>query len=342
MLSYRFMCGYSAYDWNTMAMPRSAGGTSLTSSPPMYSSPAVMSSRPAIVRSSVDLPQPEGPTKTMNSPSRISRSMPSFGYGAALPVRHVRPGRSRRAPDRDARTTGSSMGNPGRLQRPELRYRSASAAGAGRRHGRSLDAGRAVVAQANDFIVPGHGTERVVDAAPVARASEHPIDFAAFCRGDHGVAAGHAGRRRAELGAVPGRQHPCRARTAAQAGVPAGEASLQDMLARHLREGRALHDFGRHNSVHLNDTHPALVPAELMRLLVDEHGLLGRGLGHHPQAVSYTNHTLMPEALETWAGAAVRGAAAAPPGNHLRDQPALPERGARPHPGDDDCASACR
>ena len=75
MLSYRFMCGYSAYDWNTIAIPRSAGGTSLTTLPPMDSVPPVMSSRPAMLRNRVDLPLPDGPTNTMNSPSRISRSM---------------------------------------------------------------------------------------------------------------------------------------------------------------------------------------------------------------------------------------------------------------------------
>ena len=62
-----------------------------------------------------------------------------------------------------------------------------------------------------------------------------------------------------------------------------------------------LRDFGRDNAVHLNDTHPALAPAELMRLLLDVHGLgwdaAWQVVG---QATSYTNHTLMPEALETW------------------------------------------
>ena len=56
-----------------MAMPRSAGATSLTSLPSMARSPAVMSSSPAIIRSSVDLPQPEGPTNTTNSPSLMSQ-----------------------------------------------------------------------------------------------------------------------------------------------------------------------------------------------------------------------------------------------------------------------------
>ena len=62
-----------------------------------------------------------------------------------------------------------------------------------------------------------------------------------------------------------------------------------------------LRDFGRDNVVHLNDTHPALAPPELMRLLLDEHGLpWDEAWAVTREAVSYTNHTLMPEALETW------------------------------------------
>ena len=55
-----------------MAMSRSLGSTSFISLSPMYSSPPVISSRPAIIRRVVDLPQPEGPTSTMNSLSAIS------------------------------------------------------------------------------------------------------------------------------------------------------------------------------------------------------------------------------------------------------------------------------
>ncbi len=56
-----------------MAMSRSFGAFSLTRSPPMRSSPSVMSSRPAIMLSAVDFPQPDGPTRMMNSPSAISK-----------------------------------------------------------------------------------------------------------------------------------------------------------------------------------------------------------------------------------------------------------------------------
>src|SRR2546430_4192315 len=59
-----------------MAMSRSFGGTSLTTSPSTAISPALISSSPAIIRSVVDLPQPEGPTSTTNSLSAMSRSMP--------------------------------------------------------------------------------------------------------------------------------------------------------------------------------------------------------------------------------------------------------------------------
>src|SRR4051812_11867694 len=59
-----------------MAAPRSAGLTSLARWPSIIRSPESMDSRPAIMRSIVDLPQPEGPTKTRNSPSSTSRSTP--------------------------------------------------------------------------------------------------------------------------------------------------------------------------------------------------------------------------------------------------------------------------
>ena len=59
-----------------MAMSRSFGGTLLTTRPPIAISPLLISSRPAIMRSSVDLPQPDGPTSTTNSPSSMEMSTP--------------------------------------------------------------------------------------------------------------------------------------------------------------------------------------------------------------------------------------------------------------------------
>src|SRR5215470_2057653 len=66
------LCGNSAWLWNTMPRPRSRGSRSLTTRPSMRISPAVGSSKPAIMRKVVVLPQPDGPTKTTNSPSSIT------------------------------------------------------------------------------------------------------------------------------------------------------------------------------------------------------------------------------------------------------------------------------
>ncbi|MBD7977226.1 glycogen/starch/alpha-glucan phosphorylase [Serpens gallinarum] len=77
-------------------------------------------------------------------------------------------------------------------------------------------------------------------------------------------------------------------------------ASLQDLLHRHVKH----HDIQRLPdmvAIQLNDTHPAIAVAELMRLLVDEHGLAWEQAWQLTVAtLAYTNHTLLPEALESW------------------------------------------
>jgi starch phosphorylase len=78
-------------------------------------------------------------------------------------------------------------------------------------------------------------------------------------------------------------------------------ASLQDMLAQQLAEGRPLEELPDGISIQLNDTHPALAIPELMRLLMDEHEMEWEQAWDITRRVfSYTNHTLLPEALEVW------------------------------------------
>ncbi len=77
--------------------------------------------------------------------------------------------------------------------------------------------------------------------------------------------------------------------------------ALQDMLRIHLAAGNGLETFAGSFAVQLNDTHPSIGVAELMRLLVDEHGMEWEAAWRITRATfGYTNHTLLPEALEKW------------------------------------------
>jgi len=79
-------------------------------------------------------------------------------------------------------------------------------------------------------------------------------------------------------------------------------ASLQDTLRRWVsRHGDDLSRFAELNCFQLNDTHPAMAVPELMRLLMDEHGLSWEAAWNITnRTMAYTNHTLLPEALEQW------------------------------------------
>jgi len=77
--------------------------------------------------------------------------------------------------------------------------------------------------------------------------------------------------------------------------------SLQDMMRMHLRSGGKPQDFHKRWAIQLNDTHPTVSVAELMRLLIDEYKVeWGTAWATTCKTFSYTNHTLLPEALEKW------------------------------------------
>jgi starch phosphorylase len=77
--------------------------------------------------------------------------------------------------------------------------------------------------------------------------------------------------------------------------------SLQHILRIQAAQNRPMAELHRNFAIQMNDTHPAIAVAELMRLLVDEHSMEWDAAWHVTQnALSYTNHTLLPEALEQW------------------------------------------
>ncbi|MFG6447132.1 glycogen/starch/alpha-glucan phosphorylase [Roseateles sp. BYS180W] len=229
--------------------------------------------------------------------------LPAFGYGLryqyGMFAQGIQEGRQVESPDDWLRG-----GNPWEIHRPDIGY----AVGFGGRVRVEADGTRrwrpaeVVQAQAYDFIVPAHHSERVATLRQWHAVAQAPIDFKAFCEGDYAAAARH----RVAADALNWVLYPDDSTEAGRELRLKQEAflvsaSLQDLIQRHLREFGELHSLGRCNAIHLNDTHPALAPAELMRLLLDDHGLPWEEAWRITrQAVSYTNHTLMPEALETW------------------------------------------
>ncbi len=78
-------------------------------------------------------------------------------------------------------------------------------------------------------------------------------------------------------------------------------ASMQHIIKRHMRDYGTLDNFAEYVAIHVNDTHPTLCIPELMRILLDEYGYSWDDAWKIvTDAVSYTNHTVMQEALEKW------------------------------------------
>jgi starch phosphorylase len=234
--------------------------------------------------------------------SMATLGLPGFGYGIRYDYgmfrQQIIDGQQIEVPD-----YWLTHGNPWEFPRPEIQMRV--------RFGGHLEeqgdtvrwvGTEDVLAMAYDSIIPGYGTE-VTNTLRLwsARATEE-IDLSAFNRGNY-------------FGAVESKNHSenvSRVLYPDDSTVSGRElrlrqeyffvsASLQDILRRH-RVGHGDFDgLPDKVSIHLNDTHPVLAVPELMRLLVDEHALTWDHAWALCQRVfSYTNHTLMHEALETW------------------------------------------
>ena len=160
----------------------------------------------------------------------------------------------------------------------------------------------AVAAKAYDMVIPGHGTDKVSTLRLWKAVAPAHIDLGAFNTGDYARAAS----AKNEYENISWVLYP-------NDSTPAGRelrlkqeyffvaASIQDLVSRHLTEYPTLANLADKVAIHLNDTHPAIGVAELMRVLCDDHAMSWESAwALCCKTFSYTNHTLMPEALETW------------------------------------------
>ena len=196
-----------------------------------------------------------------------------------------------------------TQGNPWEFARPEVVYRVQFGGhvvqdGQQRRWVDSHD----VRAMAYDTIVPGYGTEATNTLRLWRALATEEIDLGAFNRGNYFQAVeskNHSENVSRVL--YPDDSTPSGRELRLHQEYFFCSASVQDLLRRYLKTHDGFDQLPQKVSIHLNDTHPVLAIPEFMRLLLDEHQLPWAEAWRLCQEVfSYTNHTLMHEALETW------------------------------------------
>ncbi|QTK81478.1 Glycogen phosphorylase [Agrobacterium tumefaciens] len=159
-----------------------------------------------------------------------------------------------------------------------------------------------VIAMAYDTPVVGWRGTRVNTLRLWSAQPIDPILLAAFNAGDH-IGALRESNKAESLTRVlyPADATPAGQELRLRQEFFFSSASLQDILRRHLQQYPDFTSLPDKVSIQLNDTHPAISIAEMMRLLCDVHGLEFEEAWKITQGTfSYTNHTLLPEALESW------------------------------------------
>jgi starch phosphorylase len=194
-------------------------------------------------------------------------------------------------------------GNPWEFERPEVTCTVGFGGRVVDRDGRARwEPAETVDAVAFDTPIAGWRGRHVNTLRLWSARATDPLSLVDFNRGDHVGALAD----RVRLEAISRVLYPSDETAAGQDLRLRQEfffasASLQDLLRRHLAQQFALESLPDHVAIQLNDTHPAIAVPELMRLLVDEHGVeWAAAWSVATRVFNYTNHTLLPEALETW------------------------------------------
>ncbi len=162
--------------------------------------------------------------------------------------------------------------------------------------------GERVIATAYDTPIVGWRGKRVNTLRLWAAKPIDPILLDRFNAGDHVGALAESNKAEALTRVLyPADSHIAGQELRLRQEFFFSSASLQDILRRHLQQYHTLDNLADKVAIQLNDTHPAVSVVELLRLLVDVHGLSLQAAWETARATfAYTNHTLLPEALESW------------------------------------------
>jgi starch phosphorylase len=159
-----------------------------------------------------------------------------------------------------------------------------------------------VVALPYDIPVPGYKNAVVNTLRLWSARATRDFDISYFNRGDY-IRAVEQKSASETISRVlyPNDQQPAGKELRLKQEYFLVSATLQDVLSRHLRYHADLYNLHEQACFQMNDTHPALAVAELIRLLTDVHGLpYDHALAVTKRCLAYTNHTILPEALERW------------------------------------------
>ncbi|QBF84027.1 glycogen/starch/alpha-glucan phosphorylase [Shewanella maritima] len=172
----------------------------------------------------------------------------------------------------------------------------------GRRH-HVWQAGQTVLAVPHDMPIPGYRNGRINTLRLWKAEADDDFNLAEFNDGDYteSVAAKNLAEQ-ITMVLYPNDASENGKELRLRQQYFLSSASLQDLINRHLDKfGNDFSQFSANNVIQLNDTHPSIAVPELMRLLMDKHGLgWDEAWQITSSSVAYTNHTLLPEALERW------------------------------------------
>lgn len=231
--------------------------------------------------------------------SLATQNYPAWGYGIRYTYgmfrQEIKNGYQAEIPD-----IWLAKGNPWEFRRVDVKY---PVRFYGEAYNNNWTGGEIIIAVANDYPIPGYKTKNVINLRLWSSEPSSDFDLESFNEGNYYKALER--RQRAEtISSVlyPNDNTPEGKELRLKQQYFFASATLQDIVRRYKNRGNK--DFSKFHekvAIQLNDTHPIVSIPELMRLLMDiEHFSFEEAFNITRKTFAYTNHTVLPEALEKW------------------------------------------